>query len=90
MSEKLKKLVERKTRIAAEIQRIRGRETEAERKAETRRKIIVGGLVLGMVERGEMVDKNSLLAALDKSLSRPPDRALFNLSHRLPATPDRG
>ncbi|MHB1271148.1 MAG: hypothetical protein ACYCZ9_10170 [Thermoleophilia bacterium] len=90
MSDKLKKLEVQKAKIAAEIQRIKGRETAQARKDDTRRKIIVGGLVLGMVERGEVVDKNGLLAALSKSLTRPQDRALFHLSTACPETPNRG
>lgn len=79
MSDKLKKLEARRDKIAAEIQKIRGREAAAERKADTRRKIIAGGLVLSMLSKGEVVDKNGLLAALDKSLTRPQDRSLFDL-----------
>ncbi len=90
MSDKLQKLEARKAKIAAEISRIRGREAAQARKDDTRRKIIVGGLVWGMVQRGEVVDKNGLLAALDKSLTRPQDRALFNLPPACPETPRRG
>ena len=36
------RLEERRTRINAEIQRVKGREQQAERKRETRRKILVG------------------------------------------------
>lgn len=89
MNDRLKKLEARREKIAAEIQKIRGREAAAERKAATRKKIIAGGLVLGMVARGEVVDKSSFFAALDKSLSRPQDRVLFNLPPLAPKTPDR-
>ena len=90
MSDRLKKLEERKAKIAAQIQQIRGREAMQNRKDDTRKKIILGGLVWGMVQRGEVVDKNGLLAALDKSLVRPQDRSLFNLPASVPATPERG
>lgn len=90
MGDKLKKLEERRAKIAAEIARIRGKEASQARKDDTRRKIILGGLVWGMVERGEVVNKNSLLAALNKSLSRPQDRALFDLPVACPETPERG
>lgn len=90
MPDKLQKLEAKKAKIVAEIQRIRGREAAAERKADTRRKIILGGLVWAMVERGESVDKNALLTALDRSLGRPQDRTLFNLPHLPPETPNRG
>ncbi len=90
MSEKLQKLEERRAKIAAEIQKIKGRGVAAARKADTRRKIILGSLVWGMVQRGEVVDKNGLLAALDKSLFRPQDRALFELPPLPPQPPERG
>lgn len=85
MSEKIEKLEQRRAKIAAQIQRIKGREAAAERKADTRKKIIAGGLFLTMLARGEVVDKNAFFAALDKSLTRPADRELFNLP---PLSPD--
>lgn len=84
-NQKLKKLEARKAKIAAEIARVRGREAAAARRQDTRRKIIVGAVILGMVERGEGMPKNALFAALDKSLSRPQDRALFYLPPLAPA-----
>jgi len=87
MNDKLRKLESKKAKIAAQIQQIRGRETAQNRKDDTRKKIILGGLVWGMVQRGEVVDKNGLLAALDKSLVRPQDRSLFDLQPLPPATP---
>jgi len=87
MNEKLQKLEARREKIAAEIQRIRGKEVAQARKDDTRRKIILGGLVLSMVERGEVVDKNALQRALDKSLSRPQDRVLFHLQPLPPQPP---
>lgn len=90
MPDKLQKLEAKKAKIVAEIQRIRGREAAQNRKDDTRRKILAGALFLSMVERGEVVNKNVLLAALDKSLSRPQDRALFNLPPLPTETPNRG
>lgn len=89
-AEKLAKLEARREKIAAEIQRIRGREAARGRKDDTRRKIILGGLVWGIVQRGEVVDKNGLLTALDKSLTRPQDRQLFDLPPLPPQPPERG
>jgi large subunit ribosomal protein L7/L12 len=87
---KIEILQEKKARLAAQIQQIKSRESVEKRKAATRRKIILGGLVLGMLVRGERVDKNAILEALSASLSRPQDRLLFNLSPLPPAPPQRG
>lgn len=90
MNEKLQKLEQRKAKIAAEIQKVKTREATASRKADTRKKIIVGALVLGMMERGEGIAQNALFAALDKSVIRPLDRLLFNLPPLSPDAPERG
>ena len=55
--------------------------SQAERKRETRRKILVGAMVLDQVERGKWPEK-SLKAALDRFLEREQDRALFELPPR--------
>jgi len=86
-SEKLKKLEERRSKIVAEIARVKAREGAAERKAATRKKIIAGGLILGMLAKREVVDKSAFFAALDKSLIRPQDRALFELPPLSPPPP---
>lgn len=86
MHEKLEKLEQRKAKIAAEIGRVKAREAEADRKADTRRKILAGALILSMAERGELISKNELVAAMDRALVRPQDRTLFNLP---PLAPER-
>ena len=53
-------------------------EAKEERAKDTRRKILVGAAILTKVERGEW-PKDKLLAMLDASLTRPADRALFEL-----------
>lgn len=90
MNEKLQKLEQRRAKIAAEIQKIRARETAQTRKVDTRRKIIVGAMILGMVERGEGMPKNAFLTALDKHLLRDQDRILFDLAPLPPQPPERG
>jgi len=87
---KIEILQEKKARLMAEINMIKSRESQEKRKAATRRKIILGGLVLGMLGRGERVDKSAILAALATTLSRPQDRLLFDLPPLSPAPPQRG
>jgi hypothetical protein len=52
-----------------------------DRKAETRRKVLVGALVLAKIEQGAF-DETTLIGWLDKTLSREDDRALFDLPPR--------
>lgn len=95
-AERIRKLEEERARINAEIQRVKGRESQEERKRETRRRILAGGMVLAQVERGEM-SKEKLSADLDRFLARDRDRELFGLPPRQakaeaarPSSPDPG
>lgn len=51
---------------------------KGQRTADTRRKILVGSMVLAMVERGEW-NGDQLLVQLGRYLTRADDRALFDL-----------
>jgi len=82
LQQKLQQLKLRQQRIDA---RKRAITADRERKAETRRRILVGALVLEKVQGGEM-DRNTLLAWLNEALTRPSDRVLFDLP---PLSPDR-
>jgi len=73
---KLKQAKAKKQQIEA---RKRALETKEERAKDTRRKILVGAAILTNVDRGEW-PKDKLLAMLDSALTRPDDRALFDLS----------
>lgn len=78
MSGKLQKLEERRVKIAAEIARVKAREATAKRKDDTRKKVLLGALVLSMIDKGEWT-REKLDFALARFLSRPQDRVLFNL-----------
>jgi conjugal transfer/entry exclusion protein len=54
---------------------------QRERKLETRRKMLVGAVVLTKVARGE-IDDAQFREWLDESLTRAADRALFSLPAR--------
>ncbi len=71
--DRIRKLEEQRARINAEIQRVKGRVQQAERKQETRRKILVGAMVLDQVARGEWPEER-LKAALDRYLDQERDR----------------
>jgi hypothetical protein len=75
MEERLKKLKSRQIRIDA---RRRHLESRRSRREETRRKILVGAVVLAKVERGEL-EESVLRGWLEPALERDEDRALFEL-----------
>ena len=78
LQERLKQLQAKQQRAAA---RQRTLESRRERKADTRRKILVGAIVLARVEQGR-IQEADLHTWLDESLSRSDDRALFKLPAR--------
>ena len=75
LQEKLRQLKLRQQRLDA---RKRVSEALRERKSATRRKILVGGVVLAKAQRGEIAQEQ-LLAWLNQALTRADDRALFDL-----------
>lgn len=78
MSERqIRKLLEQREKLNTRIRRKRSRLREAERKRDTRRKILVGAMVMAKWEEGAVPDQ--WLNALDGYLSRPRDRELFGL-----------
>ena len=75
LEEQLKQLRTRQQRIEA---RKRALLSRRERAADTRRKILVGAIVLAKVEQGEL-DAGLLRGWLDQALTRKDDRELFGL-----------
>ncbi len=82
LDEQISTLQQRLTQLKLRQQRIDARkralETQRERKLETRRKILLGALVLSKLEAGQM-DARQLREWLDQALNRAEDRALFDL-----------
>lgn len=78
LQDRLQQLKLRQQRIEARQQAVKA---ERERKAETRRKILVGGIVLGRFREG-LLDAQQLREWLDQALTRADDRALFELPPR--------
>lgn len=79
---KLKQLKALKQKESA---RKRAEEAKKARTQDTRRKILAGSLVLEMMEKDPEV-KARLMARLNTFLTRPDDRALFDLE-AVPAAP---
>ena len=87
--DRMRKLEEKHARINADIQRVKGREQQAERKRQTRRKILAGAMVLDRLARGEVAEK-LFLADMDRFLERDQDRELFGLPARAASTAKTG
>jgi hypothetical protein len=77
-AERLKQLKTRQLRAAA---RQRATDTRRNRKADTRRKILIGGIVLARIKQGRLAE-TEVQGWLDEALTRAEDRALFNLADR--------
>ena len=75
MEQRLRQLRVRKQQVEARQRVLQSRQS---RRADTRRKILVGAVVLGQIERGEW-DEAILQQWLARALSRAEDRALFGL-----------
>jgi hypothetical protein len=76
-------LDERLARLRIAKNRLLARASQAERKRDTRRKILIGGSVLAALEHEGLPAMRSvaeLLGWLDTRLTRPHDRAAFDLS----------
>ena len=77
MTKKLEKLLEQREKINAQIQKARARETTQKRKEDTRRKILLGALVIEMMDKGEL-DDGVIMKRLEGFLTRDIDRKLFD------------
>jgi uncharacterized protein YpiB (UPF0302 family) len=82
LTERIEALEAKLKQAKAKQQQIEARQRAAEakrtRQQDTRRKVLVGALILSRVERGEW-PREKLLAMLDAALTRADDRALFEL-----------
>jgi hypothetical protein len=82
---RIQALDERLSRLRAERIRLAARVSQSERKRDTRRKILIGAAVLAAVDHGGVPALDSLRALLlwlDDQLTRPHDRAVFDLAKR--------
>jgi hypothetical protein len=76
LEEKLKQL---KARQQKTIARQRTVESQKVRKADTRRKILIGAIVLARMKQGRL-RQDEVRGWLNEALTRPDDRALFDLT----------
>ena len=81
----LQTLDERLARLRAERERLAARASQAERRRDTRRKIVIGGTVLAAVEHEgvpALQSRAELVRWLNGLLTRPHDRVVFDLDPR--------
>jgi len=81
--DRIRALDERLARLRAEKIRLAARASQSERRRDTRRKILIGGAVLAAIEHEgvpALRTKTELLRWLDVQLTRPHDRAVFDLA----------
>lgn len=76
---KLKALKEKQEQIKAQIQKLKAIEQTQQRKDDTRRKVVIGGVVLKMLKSGQLSQKE-VDSWIDKLVTSERDRALFGLS----------
>ena len=79
--DKLAALELRKKKLEIEAKRLKSSISKKERAEDTRRKILLGSLLLAKIENGQW-SQESLLGELDGFLTRDIDRKLFGLNER--------
>lgn len=78
---KIDTLTQKRDEINEQIKKLKARESLKRRKEDTKRKILIGGVVIKMLKEGEMPE-DRLNQILDKHLVKDADRALFKLPEK--------
>ena len=78
MGKKLEELLKKREQLNAQIQKERNKLSSQQRKEDTRRKILLGALMMSMMKKGEL-DEKKIMKRLDRFLTKDLDRKLFNL-----------
>ena len=78
---KLEALKTKKEQIEARIKNIEAKEKNRAKKEDTRRKILIGAMVMEQMGKSNEA-KSKVLASLDGFLTRPLDRKLFSLPEK--------
>ena len=77
MGKKLDDLLKKREQLNAQIQQERNKQSKQKRKEDTRRKILLGALMIEMMKKGEL-DEKKILKRLDGFLTKDIDRKLFD------------
>ena len=81
MTKKLERLLEKREQLNAQITKQRNKQSQLKRKQNTRRKILLGALVMNLMDSG-VLSKEKIMKELDVYLTKDIDRALFDLPPR--------
>ena len=76
--DRIKELESKKKQIEARIQKLKSAESAQKRKEDTRRKILLGAMVIKLIETGYW-SKEEIYKHLDEFLDKQLDRQLFDL-----------
>jgi large subunit ribosomal protein L7/L12 len=76
VNKRLDQLLKKRELLNAQIQKVKTKEASIKRKEDTRRKILLGALMMEMMDSGEL-DRNKIMKRLDGFLTRELDRKLF-------------
>lgn len=86
-AERLAELESRKSALEKQIEGIQARQKKRARGRDTRRMVLIGRAVSAEAEKNPAA-KQRLMALLDRYLSRPVDREVFNLAAKSTAPAD--
>jgi large subunit ribosomal protein L7/L12 len=86
-AERLTALEKKQAQIQKQIQALKARDTAQERKNDTRRKILLGGVVLKLVKDGQL-QQMQVNEWLDATLSAERNRMFFGLAAKAALSPD--
>ena len=81
MGKKLSELLKKREQLNAQIQKERNKLSLQQRKEDTRRKILLGTLMMKMMKEGEL-DEKRIRKKLDGFLTKDLDRKLFDLPEK--------
>ena len=82
---KIELLERKKQQINAQIQVLKAKESVKKRKLDTRKKILLGGIIMKLLREQKPITLNTqsdLLSLLDQHLKRNTDRELFGLNSK--------
>ena len=77
MANKLEQLLKKQEELKAQIRKEKNKLSQAQRKQDTRRKILLGALMMDLMKKGEL-DEKKILKRLDGFLTKETDRKLFD------------
>ena len=81
MASRLEQLLKKQEELKAQIRKEKNKLSQAERKKDTRRHILLGALMLDLMKKGEL-DEKKIRKRLDSFLTKEMDRKLFDLPEK--------